>query len=53
MASPTRITERVKKAKKTASGQNRKREQARAQRILSEKKLEAALGEHIPLAPVR
>lgn len=53
MASPTRVADRIKKAKKTAAGQNRKREQARAQRILSEKKLEAALGEHIALPTIR
>lgn len=53
MASNTRVTERVRKAKKTAGGQNRKRDNARAQRILSETKLEAALGEHITLPTVR
>jgi hypothetical protein len=53
MASNSRVSERIRKAKKTASGQNRKRDTAREQRIQSEKKLEAALGEHISLPTVR
>jgi hypothetical protein len=53
MASNTRVSERIRKAKKTAGGQNRKREIARDQRIAAEKKLEAALGEHIALPTIR
>lgn len=53
MASPTRVVKRIRKAKKTAMGQNRKREVASMQRKLSEKKLEAALGEHFDLPTVR
>jgi len=53
MASPTRVVKRIRKAKKTAMGQQRKREQARADRIQSETKLAAALGEHISLPTIR
>jgi len=53
MASPTRVSDRIRKAKKTSSGQNRKRDNARAQRIQSEKKLEAALGEKHSLPTIR
>jgi len=53
MASPTRVTERIRKAKRTANGQGRKREIAQAQRIAAEKKLAAALGESIPLPNLR
>ncbi len=53
MASPTRITERVRKAKRTRNGQGRKREQAAAQRAAAEKKLAAALGEAISLPTIR
>jgi ribosomal protein L29 len=53
MASNSRVVKRIRKAKKTAMGQQRKREVARAHRIQSEKKLEAALGEHISLPTIR
>ncbi|MFZ4577214.1 MAG: hypothetical protein ACOYOB_02370 [Myxococcota bacterium] len=53
MSSPTHSTDRIRKAKKTSAGQGRKREQARAQRIQSEKKLEAALGEKVSLPTIR
>ena len=53
MASKSRVTERIRKAKRTSSGQGRKREQAAVQRANAEKKLEAALGEHFSLPPLR
>ncbi len=53
MASNSRVTERVRKAKKTRNGQDRKRDIAREHRLTSEKKLEAALGEHITLPTIR
>jgi len=53
MASNTRVVEAIRKAKKTASGQRRKREIAQQHRDASEKKLEAALGEKITLSTVR
>lgn len=53
MASKSRVTERVRKAKATAVGQTRKRENARAQRKLAEQKLERALGEKISLPTIR
>ena len=53
MASNTRVTERVRKAKKTAAGTGRKRDIAREHRINSERKLEEALGEKFTLPTVR
>lgn len=53
MASNSRVTERVRKAKRTKNGQDRKRTIAREQRIQSERKLEAALGEKISLPTIR
>ena len=53
MASNTRVTERVRKSKKTSNGQGRKRSIARDQRLQSEARLEAALGEKIALPTVR
>jgi hypothetical protein len=53
MASNSRVTERVRKAKRTKNGQDRKRTTAREQRIQSERKLEAALGEKISLPTIR
>lgn len=53
MASPTRVSERVRKAKRTASGQGRKREIAKQQRINAEAKLAEALGERIELPTIR
>jgi hypothetical protein len=53
MASNTRVTERIRKAKRTAAGQGRKRLAAHAQRVLAEQKLELALGEKIALPTVR
>ncbi|MBM4344807.1 MAG: hypothetical protein FJ100_15680 [Deltaproteobacteria bacterium] len=53
MASPTRVTERIRKAKRTANGQGRKREQAAEQRAAAEKKLAAALGEPVALPTIR
>lgn len=53
MASPTRVTERIRKAKRTKMGQGRKREQALAQRLAAEKKLSAALGTPTKLPTIR
>lgn len=53
MASKSRVTERRRKAKRTAGGQGRKREQAQEQRVNSEKKLAVALGEVIALPTIR
>lgn len=53
MASPTRVTDRVRKAKRTASGATRKRDIAREHRFNSERKLEEALGEKFTLPTVR
>lgn len=53
MASPTRATERIRKAKRVAAGKNRKRDIAREHRISSEKQLEIALGEKISLPTTR
>ncbi len=53
MASNSRVTERIRKAKKTSVGQGRKRETASEHRKNAEKKLAAALGEAIPLATIR
>ncbi len=53
MSSPTRVSDARRKAKKTACGQNRKRDTARAQRIQAEKVLEAAIGEKISLPTLR
>ena len=53
MASNTRVTERVRKTKKTTNGQTRKRATAREQRLQSEARLEAALGEKIALPTIR
>lgn len=53
MASNTRVTERVRKAKKTSNGQTRKRTIAREQRQQSEARLEAALGEKLSLPTIR
>lgn len=53
MASPTRVAKRIRKAKKTASGQTRKRATAAQHRKNAEAKLEAALGEKFSLPTVR
>lgn len=53
MASPTRVTDARRKAKKTACGQSRKRDTARAHRLQAEKTLEAAIGEKLPLPTLR
>lgn len=53
MASPTRVSDRKRQAKKTASGQNRKRDTAREHRLNAEKKLEEALGEKFSLPTIR
>ncbi len=53
MASPTRSTDRIRKAKRVKSGQVRKRIIARDQRIASEKQLEIALGEKFSLPTIR
>lgn len=53
MASPTRSTDRIRKAKNVRSGQARKRVVAREQRLQSEKRLEEALGEKFSLPTIR
>ncbi len=53
MASNSRVSERVRKAKKTANGQKRKRAIAHQQRLASEQKLERALGEKVSLPTIR
>jgi hypothetical protein len=53
MASPTRSTDRIRKAKRVSSGKERKRVIARDQRIASEKQLEIALGEKFSLPTIR
>lgn len=53
MASNSKQTERIRANKVRSSGKSRKHEIRRAQRIQSEIRLEAALGEKIPLASVR
>ncbi len=53
MSSPTHSTDARRKAKKTTQGQGRKRATAQQQRLISEKKLELALGEHHTLPTIR
>jgi hypothetical protein len=53
MASPTRSTDRIRKAKRVSAGKERKRIIARDQRLQSEKMLEIALGEKFTLPSIR
>ncbi len=52
MASNSKQTKRIRTNKVKNSGKSRKHEIRRAQRIQSEDRLEAALGERIPLKTV-
>ena len=53
MASNSQQTERIRANKARSGGKGRKHAIRKAQRIQSEIRLEAALGEKIPLASVR
>ncbi len=53
MASNMKRSKAIRKHKLRTRGKGRKREIRRAQRIQSEARLEAALGEKIPLEAVR
>ncbi len=53
MASNSKQTKRIRANKARNAGKGRKHEIRRAQRIQSETRLEAALGEKIPLDTVR
>ena len=53
MGSISKKTKRIRSNKRVASGASRKRDIRRDQRIQSEKRLQEALGEKIPLTSVR
>lgn len=53
MASDSKQTKAIRKHKHRAAGKTRKHAERRAQRVASEKKLEAALGERIPLTTLQ
>lgn len=53
MGSNSKKTKRIRRNKTIASGSGRKRLLRRDQRVQSEKRLQEALGEHIPLPSVR